>query len=86
MPVKIEVKKVDGRKVMARLRANIRRYERRYETSSAEMLKLISQGKAKDTVEVLRWMFDYHALRRFEDAIRTNGKTSNNTKSSRKSA
>jgi hypothetical protein len=82
--ITIRVTKVDAKEEIARLKANIQQYERQYGTSSEEMLKLISEGKKDDTLEILRWMSDYHGLRLLEGAIPTNGKTSSVSKSSRK--
>ena len=46
------------------LRRSVYGFEKKYGMSSAEMLKKVSSGDEEDTPEILKWMTDYHALRR----------------------
>ena len=76
----ISSREADGRKVMAALRARITRFERRYEVSSEEMLNMIESGQMRDTAEVLKWAQDFHALRLYQQATHTGGRTIDDTK------
>lgn len=44
------------------LEDRIATYESRYEMSSKEMAKALSDGDERETAEKLKWMFDYHVL------------------------
>ena len=41
----------------AEIEARIRRFELRYEVSSAELLKELAAGKRKETAEIAEWLF-----------------------------
>lgn len=73
----IPSRKVDGKRIIPALRARITRFERRYELSYEDMLK---SGQTRDAPEVLKWAQGHHALQSYERAIRTGGKTTNDTK------
>lgn len=45
-----------------RLKTYILRFERRYETPSAAMVKDVQSHKAKETAEIARWMNAYAQL------------------------
>ena len=68
--VKIIMRKMDVEAQKSQLKRDIKMYEFRYETKSEEMLNLISDGKVKETGELVKWMFDYKALRHIEEAPR----------------
>ena len=72
--VKITVRKMDVELRVSQLERDIKMYEFRYETKSEEMLNLLSDGKVKETSELVKWMFDFHALRRLKERILTIGK------------
>ena len=71
--VKITVRKMDVRARMSQLERAIKKFEFRYETKSEDMLNLLSDGKVKETGELIKWMFDFHALRRLEEETPTTG-------------
>ena len=73
MPVEVIVREVDGRKVVARLRRRIRKYEKRYEVSSSQMASLITTGYVRETAEILNWMYDYRVLQSLGVETRTRG-------------
>lgn len=58
-----------------RLETFVRRMERRYETSSKDMLAAIRHERAKETAEIATWMVRHRALQRLR-ALRRNGATS----------
>ena len=64
------------------LEERIFKYEDRYEMSSCEMAKALSDGTERETAEKLRWMFDYHALEYIRKQTHTNGITGTTTSSS----
>lgn len=45
------------------LRYKIKFYKLRYEMPSKDMLRNLSKGLVRETNKILKWMFDYHALR-----------------------
>ena len=47
-------------------RASIATYEDRYGCTSGDMLEAVRSGKAEETMEVARWLFDYRALASLE--------------------
>ena len=54
----------------ARLRRSIAEFEAIYEMESQEMLELLSDFKVRETAELIKWMFDYNAISRIEEADR----------------
>ena len=76
---RIPVKPVPVSQMKARLRRRIRLYERRYEIPTSRMLEEVEQGQMRETVEILRWMYDYRVLELLEPAIRTGGTRSTTT-------
>ena len=68
--VKIIMRKMDVEARRSQLKRDIKMYEFRYETKSEEMLDLLSDGKIKETGELVKWMFDYKAFRHIEEACR----------------
>jgi hypothetical protein len=72
--VKVTVRKMDVEMRVSQLKRDIKMYEFSYETKSEEMLSLLSEGKVKETSELVKWMFDFHALQRLEGKIPTIGK------------
>ena len=67
------------------LEERIIKYEDRYEMSSCEMAKALSNGTERETAEKLRWMFDYHALEYIREQIHTSGTIGTTTSSSMRS-
>lgn len=61
------------------LEERIIKYEDRYEMSSSEMARALSDGTERETAEKLRWMFDYHALEYIRKQTHTNGITGTTT-------
>ena len=66
-------------RMKAQRRRRIRRYELRYEISTAQMLEEVQAGQMRETAEILRWMFDYRVLERLEAKTRTGGNGSTAT-------
>lgn len=60
------VRSITVEQARAELRAAIREYERRYETTSIEMAERIETDSRWDTAEIIRWMIDCHTLRSLE--------------------
>lgn len=62
------------RQAESRLRAQVRRYERRYECPSATMAEAVRHGLVKETAEISKWL---SALRVLESLQRrpANGRT-----------
>ena len=70
---KFETPVISGKVAIQKLQRSIRTYERRYEVSSTDMLKKVSTGEVRETVEILKWMQGYHALMSLEGATHTGG-------------
>lgn len=51
---------------LAQLRGRIREYERRYETSSASMLKDLQEGRIRETGDISLWAWTWQTLNRLE--------------------
>ena len=64
------------------LEKQVRDYEERYEMSSVEMAEALTDGTERETVEKLRWMFDYHVLKYLHAQTRMTGTPGTATKSS----
>ena len=64
------------------LEKQVRDYEERYEMSSVEMAEALTDGTERETVEKLRWMFDYHVLEYLNAQIPTTGTLGTATESS----
>ena len=55
------------RETIRRLETRIRRYERRYECTSADKSGAVRCGDAKETAAISRWLMDYRTLHRLRD-------------------
>ena len=75
-----EIPVFDGRVERRRLKRHLRKYERRYEISSEKMLERLSAGLERETLEILRWMGDYHDLRLLEGKTHMDGTPGKTTK------
>jgi len=53
-------------RTVALLRASVTGYEEAYHCSSIIMLKKVRAGKVAETVEIGKWLTDYHVLSRLE--------------------
>ena len=51
---------------LARLRVYVRRFERRYECPSDEMLAKVKSRQTKETAEISRWLSAYRELTTLE--------------------
>lgn len=78
------VKTIPASRVVAQLKRNIRRYELRYEIPTAQMFDEVEQGMMRETVEILKWMQDYHVLELLRPKTPTGGNGSTATASSRR--
>ena len=67
----IPIRRISSRRVITNLRSNIKRYEQRYEISSEEILNMVSSGQMRETVEMLRWLQDYHVLQLLNTTIQS---------------
>ena len=79
-------KMVDGRKLRQNLLQRIRKYEHRYEISSSEMSRLMTDGQIRETSDILKWMQDYRGLKLIEKATHTTGTPTTTTGISTKPA
>ena len=70
---KIPVRKLGKGVFRANIKRSIRRFERRYEMKSDEMCEMLTAGKVRETVEILKWMQDFHALRSLNGETHTAG-------------
>ena len=68
--VVITVREVDPDEFDAKLRRRIERFEAIYEMDSEKMKHLLIKNEVRETGELVKWMFDYHSLRRIEQAPR----------------
>ena len=66
-----KIRRISGRRVIANLRSNIKRYEQRYEISSDKMLNMVSSGQIREIAEILRWLQDYHVLQLLNTTIQS---------------
>lgn len=71
---KIPVRKVTSDQMRSEMSASVRKFEQRYEMSSADMLELLSNDLVRETGDILKWMFDYRVLQELErEETRTTG-------------
>ncbi len=59
----------NSRTMIRRLRNRMRRYEERYECSSADMQVAVRAGFARCTTEVSKWLTDYNILKDLEAGV-----------------
>ena len=59
-----QTKAVSGRLITGRMKSQIKRFEKRYEISSAQMLQEVRSGKIRETEEIGRWIQYYLVLER----------------------
>ena len=83
---KFETPAISGKEAIQKLQKSIRIYERRYETSSTDMLIKVSSGEVGETMEILKWMQAYHALKSLEGATPTDGTHMTTTEPSTRNA
>ena len=74
---KTPTRSISAKSMLDMLHNRIIMYERRYETSSKQMLNKLSAGEVLDTAEILQWMQDYHALQLLETTLTSGTPTSN---------
>ncbi len=58
---------------LAQLRQRIKKYERRYEMTSAEMIEALHSGKLRETRDIGLWAWTWETLRSLEEGTRTTG-------------
>ena len=58
--------RISAKQKAARLRVSVCAFEKRHGCSSAHMIQALKTGKAVETMEVARWLFNYRALTRLE--------------------
>lgn len=63
----------DAKVVGMNLHRSVRAYERRYEITSAEMARRLKTRSERETIDTLRWMQKYHALRLISPTTHTIG-------------
>lgn len=73
MAIDLKVRREDLRHAIDRIEASIRRFERRYETSTPNMLREVKAGRMKETAEIATWMMNANVLKQLKR--RGNGHT-----------
>ena len=70
---KIPVRKLAKGEFRRRLTRSVRKYERRYETESSLMCDMLRSRHVRETSELIKWMFDFHALLDLDGKTHTTG-------------
>jgi hypothetical protein len=73
MAIDVKVRRQTVAQAMNRLETSIKRFERRYEVSSAKMRREVKAGRMKETAEVATWMMNCNVLDHLKR--RSNGHT-----------
>ncbi len=63
----------DAKVIGMKLHRSVRTYERRYEMTSDEMARRLKSCSERETIDILRWMQNYHALRLLKPTTHTIG-------------
>jgi len=80
-----EIRPKSGKYLVRRLKADITRYEKRYEMTSDAVCQAVKRGHQRETREISRWMQSYAVVNRIAKRTDTTGtRTKTTSRSTRR--